>query len=159
MEINLKKRKYRAAEISTVLLILDCHSQLYQSGRFDIRSWKNINSVLERLIFFFSQKLSPIGCVSSDDKNHVSTCWTRFQHEHRFMNFNCPTREWAKWVSEPVNGALQSEWAEWAVWANERSERPSDPLKTRLSRVETSPLSIVVVCTFVFFRYHLSWCA
>ena len=27
-----------------------------------------------------------------------------FQREHIFMNFNCPTRELAKGVSEPVNG-------------------------------------------------------
>ena len=46
------------------------------------------------------------------------SAWT---HIHEFQAFNCPTREWAKWVSKPVNEA------------NERSERATGLLKTRLS--------------------------
>ena len=63
-------------------------------------------------------------------------------------NFNRPTREWAKWVSETVNVAKQaywskalwSEWVEWAVWANEHSELPSGLFKTRLSLTRNAPL-------------------
>ena len=49
------------------------------------------------------------GRVSSEDVKHVCSCKTRSQREHIFKNFNCLTREWAKWVSKPVNGA--SEWS------------------------------------------------
>ena len=91
--------------------------------------------------------------VSTDEKNLDCSSETRFQHEHIFMNFSCPTREWAKWVSEPVNGLSKrsewSKWVEWAVRANKRSERPRGPLKTRLSRVETDPMSVRVVTAWV----------
>ena len=33
------------------------------------------------------------GRVSGDDKNRVCSRETQLQREHRFMNFNCPTRE------------------------------------------------------------------
>ena len=33
------------------------------------------------------------GRVSSDDNYRVYSHGTRSQHEHSFMNFNCPTRE------------------------------------------------------------------
>ena len=69
-----------------------------------------------------------IGCVSTDDKNLDCSHKSRFQHEHRFMNFNCPTREWAKWVSEPVNGASeQSEHSEAeCCGASERCKRTNE---------------------------------
>ena len=47
------------------------------------------------------------GCVSSEDEKRVWFREKRSQCEHIFKNFNCPTREWAKWVSEPVNGASE----------------------------------------------------
>ena len=47
------------------------------------------------------------GRVSSEDEKRVRFCETCLQPEHIFENFNCPTREWAKWVSEPVNGASE----------------------------------------------------
>ena len=102
---------------------------------------KKVNPIILIKIFLCNY----IGRVSSDDKNRVCSCETRFQHEHRFMNLNRPTREWAEWVSEPVNGASErserseaercgaSEWSERCERTNERSERPSGPFKTRLS--------------------------
>ena len=42
--------------------------------------------------------------VSSEDEKRVCSCETHLQREHIFKNFNCPTREWAKWVSESVRG-------------------------------------------------------
>ena len=40
------------------------------------------------------------GRVSTEDEKRVRFRWTLLQHEHIFKNFNCLTREWAKWVSE-----------------------------------------------------------
>ena len=71
-----------------------------------------------------------IGRVSSDDQKRVCSYWTRFQHEHISKEFNRPTREWAKRVSE---------WVEWAVRANKRSEGPNGPLYTRLSVTRNAP--------------------
>ena len=46
-----------------------------------------------------------IGRVSSEVEKRVLFPETWSQREHIFMNFDCPKREWAKWVSEPVNEA------------------------------------------------------
>jgi len=111
---SIKKRKYRAAEISTVLLNLDCHSQWYQSGRFDIRSWKNINSVLEHLIFFSCKNCHRLGVFL------VMTKITFLRVEPDFsMNTD-------SWISTVPRGSERSEWA--SPWtercrASERSER------------------------------------
>ena len=68
------------------------------------------------------------------------------------MNFNRPTREWAKWAGKVSERAHEwSKWvkraqwsgtlrSEWAVRANEHSERPSGPLKTRSSLTRNAPL-------------------
>ena len=80
----------------------------------------------------FDCHISYWGRVSSEDEKRVSSCDTRSQREHILKNFNCPMREWAKWVSEPVNGAsaaLRSKWAKWTVRGNKRSERPSGLFK------------------------------
>ena len=62
-----------------------------------------------------SRQQMHLGRLSTDDKYRVCFLWMWSQHEHRFMNSNHPTREWAKWVSEPMNKASeQSEWAKWA---------------------------------------------
>ena len=127
-----------------------CYSTLHCRA---IYSWIRRHSAI-----LFNSKY--IEGASSDDNYRVLFCVTRLQHEHRFMNFNHPKREWAKWVSKLVNGASERnkrseaercgasersercEWAEWAVRANECSERPSGPFKT--SQVETGPNLFIV---------------
>ena len=49
-----------------------------------------------------------LGHVSNDDFKHVCSRGTFFHREHIFINFNCPTREWAKRMSELVNGASEA---------------------------------------------------
>ena len=55
------------------------------------------------------ERIADLGRVSSEEEKRVCSRWTRSQREHIFKNFNCPKREWAKWVSEPMNGASKSE--------------------------------------------------
>ena len=54
--------------------------------------------VTQDRFFFFNhnyeeRKRAYFGRVSSDDNYRVFSHVTRLQHEHIFMNFNCPTRE------------------------------------------------------------------
>ena len=46
-----------------------------------------------------------MGSFSTDDKNLNCSRKKQLQFEHISMDFNCPAREWAKWVSELVNRA------------------------------------------------------
>ena len=90
------------------------------------------------------------GRVSSERQKRVCSRETRWQYEHIFKNFNCPTREWAKWVSEPVNGASKhSEHSEVErCGASERTNVASD--RVALSKrdrlwLETPPYSCFVL--------------
>ena len=42
-------------------------------------------------------------------KNSPYFSITHSESEHLFTNFNHPTREWAKWVIKPMNGASEAE--------------------------------------------------
>ena len=65
-----------------------------------------------------------LGRVSSEDEKRVFSRETRWQYELIFKIFNCPTREWANWVSEPVNGASVAKRSKAErCGASERSER------------------------------------
>ena len=66
-----------------------------------------------------------LGVFLVTTSKHVCFHETRFQREHRVMNFNCPMRQWAKWVSESLKGASErSERSEAErCGASERSER------------------------------------
>ena len=74
------------------------------------------------------------------------------------MNFNRPSREWAKWVSEPVNGA--SEWSERSeaerCGASEWSER-CERTNVATRRPGTNPRSYKIVKTSDLVKC-LSWC-
>ena len=61
------------------------------------------------------------GLVFSEDKKRVWFREARSQCEHILKNFNCLTREWAKWVSEVSERARER--SEQVKWANVGSDQ------------------------------------
>ena len=48
-----------------------------------------------------------LGRVSTDNPKRICSHWTLLQRDHILKSFNRLMREWAKWVSEPVNGVSE----------------------------------------------------
>ena len=83
-----------------------------------------LHFVMLASLFHVSISISS-GRVSNDKNKRDCSSQTCLQYEH--IQFYCPTKEWAKGVSEPVNGAsivkrakqreaLQSKWAVHVKW-------------------------------------------
>ena len=93
------------------------------SPRFNPHRFSN-SQLVRRDKLAISSKLHRIsGRVSSEDEKRVCSRETRFQRKHIFMNFSWLMREWAKWVSKPVNGVSEQSKRSKAerCWASERS--------------------------------------
>ena len=104
--------------------LLQSHMSIFSLSGY-LSFWLTVcDSVLICLEKYADHSLS--GRVSSERQKRVCSRETRWQYEHIFKNFNCPTREWAKWVSAPMNGASvakqsAAEWVSGMSGANERT--------------------------------------
>ena len=84
-----------------------------------------------------------------------SFLWNAFTAWRHIYEFYCPMREWAKWVSKPVNGtSKRSKQSERCKWTNVESDRVAR-LNSDCLWQEMPPKSIIVVlwhrrfCDFV----------
>ena len=103
-------------------------------------SWCSLDLMFMVTIFQGTSSSSRFfGRVSTNDNKRDSSSWTRFSAwTHISMNFNCPTRELAKEVSEPMNGASER---------SEHGKAAENEVNTPKSRVVVKTKRQKVACT------------